>query len=232
MVSLRARLAAIPMNRLILFLDFDGTLTPIVSRPNRVRLNRTVRGTLQKLVGLLPVVIISGRVPKDLRRRVGLQKVCYVGHHGLSCLEAGGEMIWLTTPPHRTLVRRWVQALRIAAEGIEGAFVEDKGVTVALHDRLVKSKQRARLRRRAQACACPMDRTRVSQSSAGKSRVGSQILQSWEQRHSGVDSASATVGTSSCAGLFWGRSYGFRRILRGTWPRTCDSSRRAAWRGL
>ena len=31
MASLRARLAAIPMNRLILFLDFDGTLTPIVS---------------------------------------------------------------------------------------------------------------------------------------------------------------------------------------------------------
>jgi len=30
MVSLRARLAAIPLNRLILFLDFDGTLTPIV----------------------------------------------------------------------------------------------------------------------------------------------------------------------------------------------------------
>ena len=149
MVSLRARLAAIPMNRLFLFLDFDGTLTPIVSRPNRARLNRTVRETLRKLVGLLPVVIISGRVPKDLRRRVGLQTVCYVGHHGLSCLEAGGDTTWLTTPPHRTLVLRWVQALRIAAEGIEGAFVEDKGVTVALHDRLVKLKQRSRLRRRA-----------------------------------------------------------------------------------
>jgi trehalose-6-phosphatase len=43
MMSLRARLAAIPMNRLILFLDFDGTLTPIVSRPNRARLSRPVK---------------------------------------------------------------------------------------------------------------------------------------------------------------------------------------------
>ena len=66
MVSLRARLAAIPMNRLILFLDFDGTLTPIVSRPNRARLSRTARETLRKLVGLLPVGVISGRAPKDL----------------------------------------------------------------------------------------------------------------------------------------------------------------------
>ena len=68
------------MNRLILFLDFDGTLTPIVSRRYLARLSRPVRKTLRKLVGLLPVVVISGRAPKDLRRRVGLQKVYYVGH--------------------------------------------------------------------------------------------------------------------------------------------------------
>ena len=67
MVSLRTRLAAIPMNRLILFLDFDGTLTPIVARPNLARLSRPVRETLRKLVGLLPVVVISGRAPRDLR---------------------------------------------------------------------------------------------------------------------------------------------------------------------
>jgi trehalose-phosphatase len=147
MVSLRARLAAIPMNRLIVFLDFDGTLSPITSHPSRARLSRPVRDTLWKLVRLLPIVIISGRAPEDLRRRIGLQKVCYVGHHGLSCLEAGGDMTWLTTPPHRTLVRQWLHALRTAAEGVEGAFVEDKGVTVALHDRLVKPRYRIRLRR-------------------------------------------------------------------------------------
>jgi trehalose-phosphatase len=79
MVSLRARLAA-PMSRLILFLDFDGTLTPTVSSPNRARLSRPVRETLRKLVGLMPVVVLSRRAQKDLRRRVGLQQVCYVGH--------------------------------------------------------------------------------------------------------------------------------------------------------
>jgi Trehalose-6-phosphatase len=64
-------------------------------------------------------------------------------------------MTWLTTPPRRTLVRRWVQAMRIAAEGIEGAIVEDKGMTVALHDRLVSPKQRSRLRRRARRVLAP-----------------------------------------------------------------------------
>jgi trehalose-phosphatase len=149
MASLRTRLAAISKNRLILFLDFDGTLAPIVPRPNEARLSRSVRETLRKLAGQLPVVVISGRTLNDLRRRVGVPGVCYVGHHGLSCFETGKGVSWLTTPPQRTVVRRWLEALQIAAEGIEGAFVEDKGVTVALHDRLVKPKQRARLRQRA-----------------------------------------------------------------------------------
>jgi len=155
MVSIRARLAAISMNRLILFLDFDGTLTPIVSRPSQAKLSRSVKETLRKLARRIPVVVISGRAPKDLRRRVGLKEVCYVGHHGLSCLEAGRDVAWLTRPPHRTLVRRWLQAMRTAAEGIEGAIVEDKGMTVALHDRLVSPKQRSRLRRRARRGFAP-----------------------------------------------------------------------------
>ena len=197
-------LLAIPMNRLILFLDFDGTLTPIVARPNLARLSRPVRETLRKLVGLLPVVRHKRTSPERSSTAGRIARVCYVGHHGLSCLEAGGDVTWLTTPPHRTMVRRWLQALRIAAEGIDGALVEDKGMTVALHDRLVKPKQRSRLRRRAWRLLRPMDRARVRQSSAGKSRVGSQIFQSREQRHSRVDAASATVGTSSSAGLFLG----------------------------
>lgn len=108
-----------------------------------------MRDTLGELVRLLPVVVISGRAPQDLPGRIGLHKACYVGHHGLSCLQADGDVTWLVTPPRRTLVRRWLQALQTAAYGIEGAFVEDKGVTIELHDRLVKPKHRSRLRRHA-----------------------------------------------------------------------------------
>lgn len=56
MASLRARLAAIPMNRLILFLDLDGTLALIVPCLNLARLNRLMKETLRKLAGLLPKV--------------------------------------------------------------------------------------------------------------------------------------------------------------------------------
>jgi len=155
MASLRTRLAAIPMNRLVLFLDFDGTLSPIASYPDKARLSQAVRDTLWKLVRLLPIVVISGRAPRDLRQKIGLRKVHYVGHHGLSCLEPDGHLTWLVTPPRRAIVRQWVQALQTAADGIEGAFVEDKGVCVALHDRMVKASHRSRLRRRALRSLAP-----------------------------------------------------------------------------
>jgi len=46
-------------------------------------------------------------------------------------------------------VRRWVAALESAAKSTTGALIEDKGMSVALHDRLVRPTERALLRRRA-----------------------------------------------------------------------------------
>ncbi|MBU6482388.1 MAG: hypothetical protein KGS09_17825 [Nitrospirae bacterium] len=148
MASLRARLAAIPMDRLILFLDFDDVdahhAAPESGQADPVGA-RYVGGTCSPAVGRGH----QRTSPESLRRRIGLHKVCYVGHHGSSCLEADGNVRWLVAPPRKTLVRRWLQALQTAAYGIEGAFVEDKDFPVALHDLLVKPKHRSRLRRRA-----------------------------------------------------------------------------------
>jgi len=74
--------------------------------------------TLWKLIGLLPVVVISGRTPEDLRRRVGLQKVCYVGQLGMSCLESEGGVRWLVAPPRPAFVRPMDRGrLRQSSEG-------------------------------------------------------------------------------------------------------------------
>ena len=70
--SVRARLASIGLARLVLFLDFDGTLVPIAARPEHVTLNETVRGGLDRLARLIPIVVVSGRSVGDLRRIIGL----------------------------------------------------------------------------------------------------------------------------------------------------------------
>ena len=81
--ELLARLAARPAEAGI-FLDFDGVLAPIVERPEDARIPRKTRVELERLVGRYAVVaVVSGRAGEDVRARVGVDGVVYVGSHGL-----------------------------------------------------------------------------------------------------------------------------------------------------
>ena len=70
---------------LFLFLDYDGTLTPIVSLPELALCPSDVKRVLEELRDLtnVHVAIISGRSLEDLRKRVGVSDITYVGSHGL-----------------------------------------------------------------------------------------------------------------------------------------------------
>ncbi|MDE3119318.1 MAG: trehalose-phosphatase [Nitrospirota bacterium] len=153
--SLRARLADGPPYRLLLFLDYDGTLTPIVRRPDEARLTGSVRRLLRLLVRSMPVVVVSGRALADLQRRVLVPELRYVACHGLLYKEPGAAVRWLGRRVSRKEVRRWARALEMAAMEIPGALVEDKGLSVALHDRTVGRTDRGRLRRRALRALAP-----------------------------------------------------------------------------
>src|SRR5207244_4737626 len=69
--------------RLVVFLDYDGTLTPIVSRPEKAVLSNSTRQTLQKLAAQAPVTILSGRDLEDIRHRVGIGGVVSCGRSGV-----------------------------------------------------------------------------------------------------------------------------------------------------
>jgi trehalose 6-phosphate phosphatase len=77
-----ARLRA--RRRAIVFLDFDGTLVEIASRPNRVRMKPAMRRVLQRLAKnrKVTLAVISGRRREELRRCVGIPKIQYLGLYG------------------------------------------------------------------------------------------------------------------------------------------------------
>ena len=147
--SVRARLAAIGLSRLVLFLDFDGTIVPIGARPEKVRLSEVMTEALDKLARRLPIAVVSGRPVNDLRRVMGLKHIHYVGLHGFSYATPGKRPSWLVPRPPRRMVRKWKKALEAVAAKVRGAWVEDKGIAVALHDRQVATGNRRRLRRQA-----------------------------------------------------------------------------------
>jgi trehalose-phosphatase len=161
--SLRSRLAAVDPAKCLLFVDLDGTLAPIVLRPRDARVPEPVKRVLRRLAVRIPVVIVSGRALADVRRIVGVPTLRYVASHGLVYQESRSRARWLGRPAARSTVLAWVLALKRAAEGIPGAWVEDKGQTVALHDRLAAPDDRVRLHRRVRHAFKPLVRTgRVS----------------------------------------------------------------------
>ena len=129
------------------FLDYDGTLTPIVDRPEEARLPEEVRALVARLAALCPLAVVSGRDLPDVRARVGLD-VYYAGSHGFDIAGPGGT---LHTPPQAVAAEPVLGAvereLRAALAAIAGAHVERKRFSVATHYRLVRTAEVAAVER-------------------------------------------------------------------------------------
>jgi alpha,alpha-trehalase len=120
-----------------LFLDYDGTLTPIVERPEEARLTEAMRGSLRAAAAAMPVAIISGRDRADVRELVGLDELIYAGSHGF---DIRGPDIELELPEGVDALEDLAQAadqLRQRLSNIDGAQVERKRFAIAVHYRRV-----------------------------------------------------------------------------------------------
>ena len=69
--------------RVVVFLDYDGTLTPIVSNPDHAFMSPSMRGIVKEVGRLFPTAIISGRGRLKVEDFVQLDELFYAGSHGL-----------------------------------------------------------------------------------------------------------------------------------------------------
>ena len=123
-------------DRITVFLDYDGTLTPIVSHPEDARLPESMRQTLRSLAARVPVAILSGRDLDDVRGRVLVDGIVYAGSHGFDIAGAGGLRRELGAAYLRVLDTAEAE-LREALDEIPGAQLERKHFSVAAHYRNV-----------------------------------------------------------------------------------------------
>jgi trehalose-phosphatase len=127
---------------ILLLLDYDGTLTPIAKTPSKEIIKREIKVLLQKLSGSLycKVGIISGRKLKDIKSLIGESNIIYAGNHGLEIQGLKGKLKSLALPHIKLVLRKIVLGLQKRLLGIKGVFIEDKGLTLSVHYRLVKEK--------------------------------------------------------------------------------------------
>jgi len=127
-------------SRSLLAFDFDGTLAPIVFRPDDARVAADVAARLERLARLRPVAVVTGRAANDVLHRLGFVPLFIVGNHGA---EEPGRPFLVDTAPLRALRARLdAQSAALQASGIE---LEDKGYSLALHYRRAADVHQARL---------------------------------------------------------------------------------------
>jgi len=183
--------------RLALFLDYDGTLSPIVQRPELALLPAAARAVLRRLAARMPVAVLSGRLREDVAALVGLPQLIYAGSHGFDIAgpppaagaAAAGESPPAPAPPLRHVVgqgmpahiARVAERLRRELAGVDGVLVEDKRFAVAVHYRLVDPRDLPRVEAAVDRAAADADAAADPEDCGGRLRkTGGKMV--WELR--------------------------------------------------
>jgi trehalose 6-phosphate phosphatase len=119
-----------PAGRSAIILDVDGTLAPIVARPELAEVLPEARRELPRLVGAYGLVaVVSGRPTDEVAQLVGVDGIRFLGLYGVE-----------TADPVTDDMIREVESV---AGSVDGAWVERKGASLSVHVRLTRDPEKA-----------------------------------------------------------------------------------------
>ena len=136
--------------RAAILTDIDGTLAPIVDRPDKAAVPKAAREALIALSGRFGLVgCVSGRQAEEAKRLVGVEEIAYAGNHGLELLLPGEDGPQLD-PSVRDRERAAAEFIAAHSETVvaAGLRIEDKGPIQALHWRGADDERAAEARAR------------------------------------------------------------------------------------
>ena len=119
--------------------DFDGTLAPIVARPDDARVTSAIARALVRLAARAPVAVVTGRAVADVWPRLGFEPAFVVGNHGAE------DPMFPPTPAAAAAFDALRQRLTAEAPALAaaGVAIEDKTFSFALHYRLARDAAQA-----------------------------------------------------------------------------------------
>ena len=133
--------------RPVVFLDYDGTLTPIVDRPEDAIISESMREAVRGLAQRCPVCVVSGRDRQVVQELMGVDDLIVAGSHGFDIWSpSGGAIQREEGAEFGNLLDGVKERLHEEIGPIEGALVEPKKTSVAAHYRLVSEEERPKVK--------------------------------------------------------------------------------------
>jgi trehalose 6-phosphate phosphatase len=142
MENIRKIKASFKNRKPLIFLDFDGTLAPIVERYEDAAMSPEVKEVVNRLAEKYAIAVISGRGLKDVKERVGLKDIYYAGSHGFEISGPAGFHSEHDEAKKAIPVFDMLEpTLKEKLKDIKGVRFERKKFTLAVHYRQVTDEQ-------------------------------------------------------------------------------------------
>lgn len=158
--------------QIVMFLDYDGTLSPIVDDPDQAFMSESMRRAVRNVARYFPTAIVSGRCRDKVYSFVRLAELYYAGSHGMdikgptkSCKNKKRNQPVMFQPASEFLpmIDAVYKALSVKISSIPGATVENNKFCVSVHFRCVEEKSWTALAEQVRSVLKEYPKLRLSQ---------------------------------------------------------------------
>lgn len=125
---------------ILLFLDYDGTLTPIVNHPQNAVLPEINKNLLTKLSKnhRCRIILVTGRSLEDIKKLIGIKEITYFANHGLEIESDNLKHLTPVFDNFKTTLSDIKKKIECILSSVDGILIEDKKYTLSVHYRLVE----------------------------------------------------------------------------------------------
>ncbi|KAK9145408.1 hypothetical protein Sjap_005311 [Stephania japonica] len=151
--------------KIIVFLDYDGTLSPIVDDPDRAFMSEMMRAAVREVAKYFPTAIISGRSREKVFKFVQLAGVYYAGSHGMDIMapvlplstsdvkhqtriddkQGSGDVLFQPAKEFLPTIQEIIEELEEKTKCIHGVIIENNRFCISVHFRRVREEDYSEL---------------------------------------------------------------------------------------
>ncbi|XP_062149316.1 LOW QUALITY PROTEIN: probable trehalose-phosphate phosphatase J [Alnus glutinosa] len=157
--------------QIVMFLDYDGTLSPIVDDPDRAIMSKPMRETVRQLARCFPTAIVTGRCRDKVYNFVQLAELYYAGSHGMdikgpakgSKNKKGNGVLFQPASEFLPMIDEVYKLLVEKTKSTPGAKVENNKFCVSVHFRCVEEKKWSELAQQVKSVLKDYPKLRLTQ---------------------------------------------------------------------